>query len=93
MWSDDATLMWDVEASAATYNIYRGELANLGFDHYGDCRNDLDGNLADTQLIDGETPSPGGAFFYTIASDSGGSKEGTTGVGTCAERSGFSACP
>ena len=91
-WDNDITLLWDAEPSADEYHIYRDLLANLAFSSFGVCRDDLDGDRTDTQLIDMGAPAEGQTFFYLVTAVAG-VEEGTLGFGTNAERSNFNPCP
>jgi hypothetical protein len=91
-WTDARTLVWDAEPAATEYHVYRDDLANLGYDDFGACRDDLDGVVTDTTLDDNESPLSGQCFYYLITAEETGGEEGTLGLGTCAERSNFAAC-
>jgi hypothetical protein len=43
--------------------------------------------------LDDGLPSPGEGWFHLITVEEQGGSEGTLGLGTCAERSNFEACP
>jgi len=92
-WSDAQTLIWDAVVPVADYHVYRDSISTLGYDAFGTCRNDLDADRTDTELVDTEVPPPGITLYYLITADDGGGNEGTLGFATCAERSNFTACP
>ena len=92
-WSDSETLQWDAQISAVEYHVYRGVLADLGYDDFGVCRDDLDVDRTDTTLIDASVPASGGGWFYLIEAEGSGGVTGGPGLGTCVERSKFAACP
>lgn len=92
-WFNNFTLVWDTEPAAATYDVYRGDMTTLSYAGYGTCRNDLDANRTDTQLLDSETPAAGHGFFYLVAARTAGGVRGTLGYGTTAERSTYAPCP
>ena len=62
-WAGTTTLSWPALAGAASYTVYRGDLASLPFG-YGDCVSVLDPDPTDTQFVDAETPPAGNGFFY-----------------------------
>lgn len=73
--SDSATLTWQVEPQAATYNVYRGYLADLSATFYGTT---FAGDLPDPTLNDPTVPPAGWGFFYLVtAANADG--EGTLG--------------
>ncbi len=92
IFTDADTLVWDSHPWAQYYHVHRGWLADLEYSHFGPCRDDLDGDLTDTELIDSEPPLSGAGFFYSITIH-GARGEGSLGIGTCAERSNFNPCP
>ena len=73
--------------------LVRGQLAALGYDHFGTCRDDLDLFRKDNLLTDGETPPSGSGYFYVITHEDGTFQERSLGLATCAERSNFTPCP
>jgi CTP:molybdopterin cytidylyltransferase MocA len=92
-WLTRTSMSWDAVAAASLYHIYRGALSALGYAYFGDCRDDLDANLSDTSLFDGELPAPGTGFFYLITAEDAANRESSLGLGRCAERSSFLRCP
>ena len=93
VWTDKQTLTWDEDLSVAGYHLYRGALANLYFDDYGVCRDDLLPFPTATLMTDPEIPLPGDGFFYEVSHDSALDGESSLGVGRCAERSNYRSCP
>jgi hypothetical protein len=92
-WVDKTTVTWTGPLGhSGTYHVYRDALTSLGYGHAPTCRDDLDGNPADTQLVDPAIPQQGMGYTYVITADDGVS-EGTLGYGMCAERSNFTPCP
>jgi hypothetical protein len=89
----DATLEWDAESNAVEYHVYRGLLSSLGYDDFGPCRDDLDGDPTDELLVDLSQPAPGQGFFYLVTAESAAGEEGSAGLATCVERSTFAPCP
>jgi len=72
-------------------------VARLGCQRYSSfavCRDDLDGDRTDLQMVDLEEPVPGQVFIYLITAEAAG-VEGTLGFATTAERSNFpgNVCP
>jgi hypothetical protein len=89
-WTSKQKLSWSAAPSATEYHVHRGALADLGFDDYGTCRDDLKSGA--TELTDSALPPPGSGFFYLVTFE--GAQVGSTlGLGTCAERSNFAPCP
>lgn len=60
--SDETTLEWDPEASAARYQVYRGALTSLP-GNYGTC---FAGNLTETTFPEALPLLPGRANFYLV---------------------------
>jgi len=87
------TLLWDVEASAVEYHVYRLPLNSLGFSLYGTCMDGMDADRTDTEWFDDEVPAPGNGLVYLITAEDVLGNEGTMGVATKAERSNFAPCP
>ena len=75
VFADDTTFNWESEASVGTYNVYRGDVANLA-SGYGTC---LTQGLTTTQAIDAQTPSAGQCFFYLVTAENRIAEEGTMG--------------
>lgn len=92
-WTGKTALSWiALPGHLGEYHVYRDALASLSYAHFVICRDDLDGNRTDLQLLDSETPAPGAGYSYLITADAGG-EEGTLGYGRCTERSNFEPCP
>ena len=92
-WDDGQTLAWDTEPAAAEYHVYRDSLSGLAYSAFGSCRDDLDADRTDTEMIDSGDPLVGETWFYLITADDGVGAEGTLGLATCTERSNFTPCP
>lgn len=95
-WTGHDTLSWNVIAGAELYHVYRDPISALGYSAGATCRDDLDGNNTDTELVDAELPAAGGAFVYRITAedtDAGSEDESSLGLGSSAERSNPAACP
>ena len=92
-WTDDATMVWNPTSAAVRYHVYRAPLESLAYSSFGTCENGLDATLTDTWLSDTTVPAPGQVFFYEVTSIDGSGEEHTLGIGSCAERSNFNACP
>jgi len=92
-WTSGSTQSWIAEPTATRYHIYRDDLNALSYASFGSCRDDLDADPTDTVLIDAEEPLPGAAFFYVITVEDAVPEESSLGLGRCAERSNFAACP
>lgn len=75
MFSDKVTFNWNAEASVGTYNVYRGDLADLA-SGYGAC---LSQGLNATLAIDTETPPSGRCYFYLVTAENRVAEEGTMG--------------
>jgi hypothetical protein len=73
------TMQWNQQPTAVEYHVYRGGLAQLPGGIYGSCRDDLDGNRTDLQLIDSGKPASQGSFIYLITAESAGGQEGPLG--------------
>ncbi|MDH3308871.1 MAG: hypothetical protein OEO77_15320, partial [Acidimicrobiia bacterium] len=73
---DGTLLIWEPEADADAYNLYRGELGADLFVSLSDCR--IDGTTA-TFSIDTEAPVLGDGFVYLVSRTAGGA-EGSLGL-------------
>jgi hypothetical protein len=70
-----ATLVWPSVTGALSYDIYRGDLADLvdgdgdGLPDagYGVCRTELDNDPRDTSFVDLEEPAADAGFFYLMS--------------------------
>ena len=73
--ADKQSVTWGAVSTAASYNTYRGNLADLTDNSddglpdsgYGECQNHLDNDVTDTVFSDPETPPGGAGFFYVVA--------------------------
>jgi hypothetical protein len=85
-----ATLVWNPENSAGTYNVYRAAMSTLPSLAFGSC--DQQGIVA-TSAAAGANPPAGTGFFYLVTVENSLGEEGTKGFqGGGAQRAG-SACP
>jgi hypothetical protein len=73
---DEQTLAWNPEGSAGNYNLYRDSMGVLSGLGYGLC---LQQELAAATTIDGESPSPGGGYFYLVTVENLLDEEGPKG--------------
>ena len=71
----------------------RDAIGTLGYASVPTCRDDLDPDRTDTQLIDTELPASGQGYVYSITAEGGVGDEGSLGTMSCAERSNYSPCP
>lgn len=89
---DRATLTWPRIGNAVFYNVYRGKISalvdtdgdGLPDGGFGECVNDLDPDLSDTEFADEEAPDPSQGFYYLMSSvDTSGIESflGTTSAG------------
>jgi hypothetical protein len=93
VWTGPTTLEWTAEPTAVEYHVYRAPLSTLAYSAYGTCADGLELVRTDTTLTDVSVPAPGDGFYYKITMEDSSSEEYTLGLGTCAERSNFTACP
>jgi hypothetical protein len=85
-------LIWDVDPDVSAdpggeYRIYRGALADIGFDCWGTPV----ATTTTTSYLELDDPSPGEGYFYVVTAATT-AREGTLGYGTAAERSRFASC-
>ncbi|MBP7147715.1 MAG: VCBS repeat-containing protein [Acidobacteria bacterium] len=92
-WSSATLLGWEAEPSAVEYHVYRGALDGLSYANYGACRDGFDANRSDTLFLDAEVPAAGQGLFYVVTAEDASAAESSLGLGTCAERGNFAACP
>ena len=94
VWQSDSLLQWNAVPGATEYHVYRDFVSTLSFGSFASCADGIDGVRTDTELVDTDTASlpVGSAWYYLITADDG-TREGSLGYGTCAERSNFTACP
>jgi hypothetical protein len=88
--SGSKLLTWDEDPGVDGYHVYRGEVADLGFDHWGVCLDTVSGS-SNASYLDPEDPAVGQGFFYLITGWIG-DDEGTKGFATGAERSNYGPC-
>jgi hypothetical protein len=86
-------MAWHADPDADDSHVYRGDLASLGFDYYGVCRDDLIPSRNANYIDDPETPLAGAGFFYEVTHSTRADGEASLGVGSCAERSNYQPCP
>jgi hypothetical protein len=92
-WLDKQTLPWLAEPSAVEYHVYHDTLDSLGYDWFGTCRDDLDGDRTDTELTVSDDPASGVGWFYLISAEDALGEEGSLGMAAATERSNFAPCP
>jgi hypothetical protein len=89
--SDGETLVWPSVTGALSYDIYRGNLAELVDSNgdglpdagYGVCRTGSDNDPHDTAFVDAEEPAPDAGFFYlrSVVDAAGDGGVGSTSSG------------
>ncbi len=85
-----SALAWDVEASAATYNLYRGSDSDFP-PGYGPCSQT---GIATSSTSDVAVPGSRQRFFYLVTAENARGEEGTKGYDSSgAERPNASPCP
>ncbi|MCP3906093.1 MAG: hypothetical protein GY715_20920, partial [Planctomycetes bacterium] len=75
--TDKSSLAWDAAPGTSIYDIVRGDLNQLRSNAsaaLAECSTD---DVADTLLIDDDTPAPGQGYFYLIRTDEDGMMPGT----------------
>jgi hypothetical protein len=88
--NDPATLQWDPERSAGSYQIYRGTIDALP-GTFGAC---FASDLPSASATDAAIPSVGGGFFYLVTASNRLFEEGTKGYrSNGAERGNPTPCP
>jgi hypothetical protein len=88
--SDHETLVWDLEKSRGTYNLYRDFLSSIQPD-YGDCK---EYGIPDETTTDSDDPGVGNGYFYLVTVSNRLGEEGTKGYGSSPpERSNDYPCP
>lgn len=87
--SDKRTLTWNKEPNSDRYDVYRINIAVLNYHYPFECRGFVPSNI----FIDPSLPLTGQGFGFVVSGKSIGNSEGTTGFGTCVERSNFIPCP
>ena len=87
---DHASLTWDVERSAGTYNLYRDGLGALSGSGYGSCTQQ---GLSDNGATDATTPSAGDGFFYLVTVRNRLYEEGTKGSASSGSERTGETCP
>jgi hypothetical protein len=92
-WVAGDVLAWDAAPAAVESHVYRDAIGSLSYASVPTCRDDLDPDRTDTDLVDGTVPAAGQGFVYRITGEGGGGAEGTLGEATCAERSNAAPCP
>ncbi len=93
IWTGPTILEWNPSTASTVYHIYRGDLSELAYSSFGTCEDQLESTLSDTRLSDETLPSPGQALYYSVTVEDSFGRESSLGVGSCAERSNFNACP
>ena len=83
-------LDWGTEPTSIEYHVYEGVLSSQGSTPGLGCLATVAGPPF---TLPGADPIPGDAFVYLVSGDDA-AREGTLGVGTCAERSNLTgSCP
>jgi hypothetical protein len=86
-YEDSQTIIWDLEPSAASYDVFRG-LAGPGESlEYCLSMILLQSGVTGTMLTDTDEPPPGWLYYYVIQALDGLGNMGTLGNADCAERS------
>ena len=93
LWSGKDAMIWDADPGARDFHLYRGALADLFYDDFGTCRDDLLIGSSSAEMNDPELPLPGAGFYYAVTVEGQRREESSLGVGACAERSNFNPCP
>ncbi|MCP3982166.1 MAG: S8 family serine peptidase [bacterium] len=93
IWSGKTSLVWQHDALAAEYHVYRGTLSELTYAAPSVCEDDLVVLQGAAQLTDPQLPTPGEAFHYQVTMEDTLGEESSLGVGTCAERRNSVPCP
>ena len=84
-----STITWAPVAGATSYRVYRGRLALLDADNYGQC---LNPTVTATQYTDSDPIAVGDGFFYLVTAVANGA-EGPLGYSsTCVSRPNFNPC-
>ena len=97
-WVDGTTLIWDAEAAAVEYHVYRGDLRDgaqpLSFANFGTCADaELDPvDRTDELVVVTGSPGAGQGWSFLITAEDGTGEEGTLGFNSSAERSNFNPC-
>jgi hypothetical protein len=60
------TVNWTTEPLASSYEVYRGDLAEVRASHYGTCRNSSDPDTSDTTFEDAGVPAVGEVLGYLV---------------------------
>jgi hypothetical protein len=74
------TLGWAADSLAESYQVIRGDRAQLRARHYGSCVSGADPDPTDTQFVDSDTPAPGELFAYVVVGVGAGDAQGQTGL-------------
>ena len=88
--TDHATMYWNPERSAGTYNLYRGLLSDLSGLGYGTC---LEHHIPGSGTTDPSVPSASDGFYYLVTAENRLDEEGSKGYGDTAPRPNPSPCP
>ena len=86
-WMNKTTLAWDPYPKMTLYNVYHGNISDLG-DGYGHC---LQADTSALTLTDASDPPPGGAFYLVTTENS--LEEGTLGTNSAGVRRPLPAIP
>ena len=85
--TDNVTLVWNIEKSIGSYNLYKDLLSSLSTLNYGTCTQE---DIADETTTDVAVPSSGNGFFYLVTAENKLTEEGTKGA--CVDGTGDNQC-
>ena len=85
--TDNVTLVWNIEKSIGSYNLYKDLLSSLSTLNYGTCTQE---DIADETATDVAVPSSGQGFFYLVTAENKLTEEGTKGA--CIDGTGDNQC-
>ena len=74
------TLSWGAEPHSESYEVYRGERAEIRARHYGQCQNHRDPDTTDTVFVEDDSPEPGGFWGYLVIGADGSGTRGLAGL-------------
>ena len=85
--TDNVTLVWNIEKSIGSYNLYKDLLSSLSTLNYGTCTQEA---IADETTTDVAVPTSGNGFFYLVTAENKLTEEGTKGA--CVDGTGNNQC-
>lgn len=80
--SSTADLAWTPGSQAASYEVYRGLLADVQSRFYGTCQNARDPNTLDTAFSETEVPAAGSGYYFLVIGVSTSGSRGRAGAST-----------